>query len=569
MMAAEHTHRDPTSTFQIDRALETLREQAPAWAELSLAARIEHLKTLLRRTAEVGPGLVEAAGVAKGGGDRFVGEDWVGGVAVQARALRVLIDTLEGIERSGRVPIDPGHISVRDDGRVVVAVTPMDWWDRLLFPGWRGEVWLESEVGIDDLDANLGSFYTKGGKPEPGVAAILGAGNAASIAPLDALHTLFVEGMTTIVKFNPVNEYIGPFFERVFADLISAGFVRSAYGGAEVGGYLAHHPIVDRVHLTGSAATHHAIVFGTGEDGVSRKARGEPVLEKAITSELGNVSPVIVVPGQWRDRDLRFQAEHLATQIKQNDGFNCNAAKVIVMHQAWEQKDALLAEIRKVLGSLAARPAYYPGAVARWEAFAASHPDVEFVGPVGEGMVPATLLIGIDPSSDHKAFSEESFCAVTATTELEGEDAADFLQRAVTFCNDRLLGTLNATILVDPATLGGIGDAVDAAVDGLRCGSIGVNIWGGASYALGTTVWGGYPGRTVEDIGSGIGFVHNGRLIDRPQKSVVWAPFRQFPKPPWFVSHRNTNKALRRFAEFETKPGAVALTRVALASLRG
>ena len=47
-------------------------------------------------------------------------------------------------------------------------------------------------------------------------------GQLAVDAPLDALHKLFVDGKTTIVKFNPVNEYIGPVFEKVFAVLSKA-----------------------------------------------------------------------------------------------------------------------------------------------------------------------------------------------------------------------------------------------------------------------------------------------------------------------------------------------------------
>ena len=84
----------------------------------------------------------------------------------------------------------------------------------------------------------------------------------------------------------------------------------------------------------------------------------------------------------------------------------------------------------------------------------------------------------------------------------------------------------------------------------------------GASSAAGS-------GGAVPVTASGIGFVHNGRLIDHPQKSVVWAPFRQFPKPPWFVSHRSTNRAMKLFAEFETDPGLVRLLKVGAASLRG
>ncbi len=564
-----HTPQVPTSTFQLERSLETLSSRAGDWVEVPLAARIEYLRVLLRRTAEVGPAMVHAAAEAKGAGRRFSGEDWVGSIAIQARSLRVLIDTLQGIERTGRVPITADHVSTRPDGQVVVSVMPMDLWDRALFPGLRGEIWLDPGVGLDELDANLGSFYTKPETAMPGVAAVMGAGNVASIAPLDAVHKMFVEGKTTIVKFSPVNDYIGPFFERVFADLIDDGFVRSAYGGVEVGSYLVNHPLVDEVHITGSARSHDSIVFGPGEDGAARKARGEPILTKRITSELGSVSPVIVVPGEWKERDLRFQAEHVATQMMQNGGFNCIAAKVILLHRDWAQKQEFLDHLRGVLGSLPSRPAYYPGAVERWGRFVESHPDVEMFGAVGNGVVPAALLMDVDPEADHLAFTEEAFCSVSATTELPGDDAGDFLARAVVFCNEKLMGTLNATILIDSATLDALSDAVDAAVAGLEYGSVGVNIWGGASYALGATVWGGCPGATVEDIQSGIGFVHNGRLIDRPQKTVLWAPLRQFPKPPWFITHRSTNRAMRLFAEFEADPSIVRLTKVGLAALRG
>ena len=69
---------------------------------------------------------------------------------------------------------------------------------------------------------------------------------------------------------------------------------------------------------------------GQGAEGARRKRENRPLLAKPITSELGNVSPIVVVPGEWSDADLDFHAENLATQMTQNGGFNCNAAKVIV-----------------------------------------------------------------------------------------------------------------------------------------------------------------------------------------------------------------------------------------------
>jgi len=50
---------------------------------------------------------------------------------------------------------------------------------------------------------------------------------------------------------------------QVFAPLVAAGFLEFVYGGADVGKYCNHHPLVDSVHLTGSEATYNNIMFGT------------------------------------------------------------------------------------------------------------------------------------------------------------------------------------------------------------------------------------------------------------------------------------------------------------------
>jgi len=121
--------------------------------------------------------------------------------------------------------------------------------------------------------------------------------NQARRIPHYCVEKLFNEGKVCLLKMHPVNAYLGPFIEDAFADAIRAGFLAVAYGGAEVGGYLAQHPGVDEVHVTGSARTHDAIVWGADREGRVRML--DPVLKKPITSELGNISPVIVVPGPY------------------------------------------------------------------------------------------------------------------------------------------------------------------------------------------------------------------------------------------------------------------------------
>ncbi len=114
--------------------------------------------------------------------------------------------------------------------------------------------------------------------------------------------------------------------------------------------------------MTGSAATHDAIVFGTGNEGAGCKKAGTPLLDKPATSELGGVSPTIVLPGGWSEADLRYQAEHIATQKLHNNGYNCVASQAVVVSADWAQKDRFLAHLRAALADAPARPRTTPAA---------------------------------------------------------------------------------------------------------------------------------------------------------------------------------------------------------------
>src|SRR5205814_2720761 len=195
-------------------------------------------------------------------------------------------------------------------GQIVVDVFPNSLFDRLLLSGFSAQVWMQPGVTRDNLAEHTASFYRRA-SPKGQVALVLGAGNIASIAPLDVLYKMFAEGMVCVLKLNPVNDYLGRFFEEIFASLSASGFIGFAYGGADVGAYLVAHDGVDEIHITGDHRTYDAIVFGTGEDGSKRRQHDKPVVGKRVTAELGNVSATIVVPGPWSDADIAYQAEHV------------------------------------------------------------------------------------------------------------------------------------------------------------------------------------------------------------------------------------------------------------------
>lgn len=558
---------EPTPRYALERAVTTLGERAASWVDVPLDDKVAYLRSIIRRTMTAAPALIRESLEAKGIPPSMAGEEWVAGPLSVVRTVRFLAETLQSIERTGRTPVPERRIKRRRSGQVTVGVLPADRWDRVLYPGWTADVWMDPEVERRDARRHMGAYHTKPETARTGVALTLGAGNVSSIVALDIVDKLFAGGEVVIAKFSPVNDYVGPHLESAFADLIADGFVRTVYGGEDVGGHLAHHSAIGSVHITGGVASHDRLVFGDGEDGARRKQRNEPILTKPVTSELGNVSPVIVVPGEWKTRELRYQAEHVATQMVQNAGFNCNAAKVLVAHRGWPQREAFLDEVRSVLRSYPVRPAYYPGAEDAFERFLAAYPAAELLGERGPGIVPPTVAM-VDAGPDEPAFGDEVFCSVMAVTDLPGGGPAEFLERAVLFCNDQLAGSLNATLVIDPTTEKALGPAVDDAIAGLRYGAVGVNVWAAAAFPLGVTTWGAFPGHTPDDIQSGVGVVHNARLIDRPQKSVVRAPFFQFPKPAWFVTHRRAAATLRRATAFEADPGVGKLPGLLAAAVR-
>ncbi len=225
----------------------------------------------------------------------------------------------------------------------------------------------------------------------------------------------------------------------------------------------------------------------------------------------------------------------------------------------------------QTLNEITTRRAYYPGAGDRRAAFVAAHPEAEEYGSGPDDALPWTFIRGVPPGrTGDICFNVESFCGQVAETALTAPSPAAFVDAAVAFCNDVLWGTLGATIIVSPAALKNhaVAESVDRAVDDLRYGSIGVNVWHGLSFAMGSTSWGAYPGHSRTDIQSGTGVVGNAAMFDRPQKSVVRGPFRVRPKPPWFATAADSYDVMHRFVAFEAEPSAAKIPGLLLSAVR-
>src|SRR5207245_1715980 len=144
-----------------------------------------------------------------------------------------------------------------------------------------------------------------------------------------------------------------------------------------------------------------------------------PLLQKPVTSELGGVSPTIVVPGDWSDAHLRLQAEHVVTQRLHNGSYNCCASQVIVVSSDRAQEDRCLRYLRTALAQAPARVAYYPGSDERVAQALASYPSAERIG--------GCVLVGhLNPEEPGHALTTEYFAPVLGVLELPGR-AGPFL----------------------------------------------------------------------------------------------------------------------------------------------
>ncbi|MES2152596.1 MAG: aldehyde dehydrogenase family protein [Pseudomonadota bacterium] len=561
----------------IDALLAGLAAHRGEWAALAVQQRIALLQQVRERIAATATRWIALSNHAKGiaQDSTLQGEEWTSGPWALLSTCDHLLASLNQIAAHGVPGVKALKKRTVAGTQLAVQVFPLNLFDRLLLSGVQAEVWMQPDVNEANLGGNVAKAYRNGGL-DGELGLVLGAGNISSIAPLDALHKLFAEKAVCIVKLNPVNDYLLPIFEEIFAPLIARNFVQFVTGGGEVGALLCQHALVDTIHITGSQETHDAIVFGRGADGQARRSANRPQNTKPISSELGAVCPTIVVPGPWTGADIRFQAAHIATQKLHNSGFNCVASQVLVLARQWEHTNDLRAAVRTQLAQAPDRQPYYPGAAARQAQMAQCQPGVVQVNPAGASACRAVVELPPLGTPNVYAHSNEVFAPTLCEQLIDGSDPEQFLRAAIDFCNGQLRGTLGANILIHPATIKALGPRFDELLQELRYGCIAVNAWTGLGYLLTVTPWGAYPGHVLNDVQSGIGSVHNTFMFDRAQRTVVRAPFRPFPraltllpKPPWFVNNRQAHVVGRRLFEFQVKPSWFKLPAIFFAALRG
>lgn len=553
-----------TSSSQVDRAIADLQVGARRLSAASLEERIQWAVACVNSTSQVAHEWVESACAAK----RIPptsparAEEILAGPAAVVRYLQLITATLRSLQAGFSPQLRGKPRVVRGQVRVPTFPT-REFYDAVTLSALKAETWLEPSVTPDAIFGDATARLRRQISPTPHICLVLGAGNVAAIPFTDVLTCILQNDHAVLLKMNPVNDYVGPIVEHALQPLIAAGLLRVIYGDSEVGRYAIQHPLVDSIHITGSNGTHDAIVWG--HDPAERRRRQhacEPLLTKPVTSELGNVTPWAIVPGDFSDRQLAFQAQNIATSIANNASFNCIATKMLITWKAWPAREKFLNLIAATLEKIPPRYAYYPGAIDRYSEFSGGAG-----GPDEHGRLPWLLRRNVDPDREPHLFARESFVCVAGEIALEASSPQKFLARAVDFMNSCMWGTLAAALTVPNAMRKHDAAALDDALFNLRYSTIGINQWPGVAYALMSTPWGGYPGATLTDIQSGRGHVHNTYLLDKPQKTIVFSPLTIFPKPLWFSTHRQPEPAAWRLFELYRSPTPKTLLGLIVRSL--
>lgn len=568
-MSAPATSRRPSEESTIDEAVRVLQDNARRFARLPIKEKVSLLEASMRCLDEVAEAWVRD-GHRKKGLPEDHGEEWLTGPVPTMRNLRLLIETMSRLQRH-ESPVEDKQLRERD-GRVEVDVFPTDRFDAALFAGFSARQRMQEGLTRSEVKAQAGHFHREP-DPEGGVSLILGAGNVSSIPPMDALYKSFAEGFVNVVKVNPVNEWVGPHLERAFAPFVEQGFLRVVYGGAEVGKQLVENDAVKDIHITGSNHTHDLIVWGPpGPERERRMAQDDPVLDKRITSELGNVSPVAIVPAAYSESELGFLARNVAAMVTNNASFNCNAAKMLIVSKGWSQRTRFVDMVASELSRTPTRRAYYPGAHDRYRALTEGRAGVRKLGSAGQDSLQWTIVPDLDPANrEDPAFFTEPFCGMISETALDAVEPAAFLDAATEFMNETLWGTLNAMIVISPKHEASkeVGGALDRAIAKLRYGTVAINHWPALAYATVSPAWGGHPSATLKDVQSGIGWVHNTYLLEGIEKTILRGPLTVFPKPVWFADHGRVAQMGRRLLQMERSPSWRKVPGLVVNAVRG
>ena len=534
MTDTDHKPRADDNSAKLECALDELQRGRDQDRTRTFSQRRDLARACLRTVSEQMHEWVLRSARAKQlpAGSDLVAEEWLSGPLPVARYLRFLSHSLDSLSRGSLPRLHLAPTGPEQPRRVRAA--PYGWLDRLVLPGYQAAV----EVGPGPLQQEPPG----GGQ---GVHLVLGAGNVTSMPLCDALHAIFQRGSAVLLKASPLHKDLLAQFRGALRPLLDADLLRIEVGDADFGARALRHHAITSWHLTGTPQTLQTLL----ED---PRVAGMP-----WSAELGNVTAVVVPPGNWPNPMLVRIAREIASMFANNGACNCITPRLVLTCRNWPQRTAFLSELRRQVAALPPREPFHPGIGQRFARFANA---LEPSGPL-----PFVLRTDVDLQAEPHLGFEESFAPVLVETSLEAADVEAFFDRACGYLNEHTFGSLATHIFGPTRLLRAHRQAISDVCRKLPHGTIGLNTWAAINYSLMTTPWG--SGGHNEDHATGRGFVHNTLFLANPIRAIVTGPPLAWPPAPWLPRRRRVAMA-RSLTKVHIKPSPRHLLEFAAAAMR-
>ena len=542
------------STLDVDRNISTLRLNSQEFSDISnkelsnmFEKSIENIKSIAYFWATIG---ADNKGIKDLPAE---GEEWLGGPFASTIALQYYIEFLDGDNDSIRKE------SVQNNK---INVFPNKNIEKILFPFITADVHFNKNMSIDDILNSRGFGNRLGFKK--GITLILGAGNVSSIPLLDTIYDMVVNRHCVLLKLNPVNEYLKPVFEKVFENFIARGFMIITTGNVEISKYMTSHSGITNMHLTGSDKTYENIVYGSvlDESDIGKKTLTKNN-KKPFSTELGNVTPFIIHPGNWTASEIKYQARKIVTAKLNNNGFNCIAAQVIVLPKGWKYSEKLVTAIKKQLSIEKDRLAYYPDSLKNLNNLTLQK-DVKQVND--ESCLTPHLTKDLDINDHYE--NNEVWSSALFFKYIDYEEELDFASKAINYVNNEVWGNLGVAVLIKNHASKKNKNILNNYVQDLKYGTVAINEWPALGFIIPTMPWGGYPGNKDTDIQSGQGYVHNAFFFESPLKGVLYSKFKlPFIDPVWFTSNKKGRKVFKYLTYYQIENSKINLIKLFFSAL--
>ncbi len=543
--------------LEIDRNINSLRVNSKEFSSIDNSKLISMLEECILNIKEVAYYWATVSSDNKGvSGTIAEGEEWLGGPFATVFGLQYYIDSLKNINK----PLDSQLFNKETN---TYKVFPNNFLEKIFFPFISAEIKFNKNIKYKELNEYRG--FAMRYKHDPSITLILGAGNVSCIPLLDAIFHLVAKRSVVYIKLNPVNEYLLPVYEKVFKNFISLGYMVITKGSLEESKYMSSHNGIDHIHLTGSDETYENIVYGKKLTDEEKKLKSlNKINNKSFSSELGNVTPIIIHPGKWTNNELKFQARKIVTAKLNNGGFNCISAQIVILPDSWKHTDKLIKYVKYYMNKIDDRLSYYPNSIDNLNKL---EKDKNYERLNSESCATPHL------SREIKAYSKYETSEIWGTSiyfkKIKYNNENDYVKSVISYCNETLWGNLGATVLFKNYRSKKNKSFIKLYVNNLKYGTVAINEWSAIGFIIPTLPWGGYPGNKDNDIQSGKDFVHNSLFFESPQNGIVYSKFRmsRIIDPLWFVTNRKGKKVFKNLTYFQIDKSFINFIKLGLSAL--